>query len=143
MNPIKKISKGYLNFFLKSFTTIIIPISLFLIVVFGLSFLIVLPLWSLATADKELYSKVVIISSGSLISIFLLYKTIKYIIKNGFKKFFLTLLLPLIKKVLKIVVTLLLILVTINMFTYSALFGVIALIFTLFIFGLFKFAFKK
>lgn len=143
MNSMTKILRGYKNIFTKSFVSVIIPILLFLLVVLGLSFLIVLPLWTLATTDKALYSNVVLISTGSLLTLFLIYKTVYNIVKNGFRIFCISKLWPITKKILKFFGVSLIILTAINMYSYSIIIGIITSVIVLIILGFFKFAFKK
>lgn len=121
----------------------LLTIVLFLIIILGLSLLIVFPLWSLATSNKELYSQIVLITSGSLISLFILYRIVRSIFKTGFKQFCKTALWPKTKSILKILGTLSLVVITINMFAYSIIIGIIAALMSVFILGFFKFALKK
>lgn len=143
MKTLKNISKGYGHFIIKSLITVILPIISFLIVISGLSFLIVLPLWSLATTNKELYSNVVLITSGSALVLFLLYKTISKIVKSGFKHYLKTTLWPIFRKVLMVILLLVIISFNIQMYYLSIIVGIIITLLTLVISGYFKFAFKK
>lgn len=145
MNNVIKIVKGYRDLVKKGASSIFTPIkiALFLVFILGLSFGIVYPLWSFATKDKELYSYFVIILILATLVLFLIYKTARYIYFNSFKKLLQDKIFPFLIKGTKILSVLSYTAITIFLFKYSIIYGVILLLTALVVIGYVKFVFKK
>lgn len=145
MNSLSKIANGYGNL-IKSFSKNIITtlkIILFLIFVFTLSILIVYPLWFLATESPEDYTLLVVVISLTLFIAFLIYKLISSLKSYGLKKTFLSVFFPRIKKVLFFFVVIFLLLLTVYIFTFSLIFGIVLSFLVFMFFGYIKFVFKS
>lgn len=123
----------------------LLKVFLFLLVVFAISISIVYPLWTIATTNKILYSKIVLLTIGSLLSLFLLFKMVSYVITNGITNFFKLKVLSFFKKFFSILIITILLLFALSL--QSVVLNIIALLFVfviIFIFaGYFKFAKKK
>lgn len=145
MNTIKKIVTGYSELIKKGASSILTPVKIviFLGVIFGLSLAIVYPLWTFANYDKVLYSNFVIIFILTLFVFFILYKAIRYIYFNSFKKLFTEILFPQIKKILKFVFVGAYSIATIYLLNYSIIYGLISIFVAIVIIGYVKFGFKK
>lgn len=145
MNTFQRIVKGYSELIKKGASSILTPIKIiiFLGVIFGLSLAIVYPLWTFANYDKALYSTFVIIFILSLFVFFILYKAIRYIYFNSFKKLFTEVLFPHAKKILKFVFVGAYSIATIYLLNYSITYGLISIFVAIVIIGYVKFGFKK
>lgn len=123
----------------------LLKVVLFLMVVFAISIAIVYPLWTIATTNKILYSKIVLLTIGSLLSIFLLFKMISYIIKNGISNFFRLKVLTFFKKLFSVLFIVIMFLFALSL--KSVILNIISLLFVfvlIFVFaGYYKFAKKK
>lgn len=132
------------NRLLTSLSTLL-KVVLFLMVVFAISIAIVYPLWTIATTNKILYSKIVLLTIGSLLSIFLLFKMISYIIKNGISNFFRLKVLTFFKKLFSVLFIVIMFLFALSL--KSVILNIISLLFVfvlIFVFaGYYKFAKKK
>ncbi len=142
MNTTIKILKGYISS-ISSGLKVLFTVITFLIFVFGLSIAIVYPLWKLATNDPKNYSFFVLIAVITVLFLFLIFKMISTVSENNFKYFSLNSFLPTLKKSFIIILTIFIILGVISLFSYSKIYGSLALIVLLFIFGYFRFAHKK
>lgn len=122
-----------------------LKVALFLILVFAISIAIVYPLWNIATTNKILYTKIVLITFGSVFAAFTLFKMISYIIKNGLINFFKIKILSFFKKFFSILFTSILFILALSI--QSLILKIIAFIFILVLIflltGYFKFAKNK
>ncbi|MGL1891880.1 MAG: hypothetical protein OCD02_09650 [Spirochaetaceae bacterium] len=140
-----KILKGYSKILVESLKKLIsiIKFFTFLLFVFATSILIVYPLWSLANTSPSKYTFVVLSTFGILIIGFFIFKLSVYTYKNGFKYTVKTIVWPFVKKILQISLTLLILLSSIYLYSTNVIFGLIFTGILFFVFGYFRFAFKK
>ncbi len=145
MNITKKIFIGYKEILVKAISSITTPLKViaFLLIVFGISIGIVFPLWSLANKNPDGYSLFVLITILSLFLFFVLFKAFFSIKNNGFKYFIFEKILPFLKKTLLFSLLAMSLLFSLNLYSFSILFGLISTVILAIIFGYFKFAYKK
>lgn len=145
MSIFKKIIIGYSRLFIETSKNIINPIkiSLFLIGILGLSIGIVYPLWFLASENPELYSKAVTIAIYTILVLFFIYRSYATIKQDGFKTVMKFKVFPVLKKIIIFIGFIVIILLSIFIYTYNVAFGATSTILFLFIIGMFKFVYKK
>ena len=145
MSIFKKIIIGYSRLFIETSKNIINPIkiSLFLIGILGLSIGIVYPLWFLASENPELYSKAVTIAIYTILVLFFIYRSYVTIKQDGFKTVMKFKVFPVLKKIIIFIGFIVIILLSIFIYTYNVAFGATSTILFLFIIGMFKFVYKK
>ncbi|QEN06164.1 hypothetical protein EW093_16205 [Thiospirochaeta perfilievii] len=145
MNLIKKMVVGYSSLLEKGSKSILtgFKVILFILFVFGVSVLVVYPLWFLADKSPASYSQFVKITIIVVVISYILFKIVSVIKSGGFIYFLTTYLIPFFTKIFKIALLISTILLTIYLYSSSLLLGVLSTTFLLFIYGIIKFGFKK